>query len=109
MRRGRGGSSPSAAIYTAPTVEAAEAHFENFADTWRDLYPAMISSWESMWGEFVPFLAYPSSCATSRTPPTPSSRSAPGSGGRCDIEAFSQRAVGAEAALSRGHAAPAEP
>ena len=25
------------AIYTAPTVEAAQAHFEVFADTWRDL------------------------------------------------------------------------
>lgn len=47
------------AIYTAPTVEAAEAHFENFADTWRDLYPAMISSWEAAWDEFVPFLAFP--------------------------------------------------
>lgn len=47
------------AIYTAPTVEAAEAHFANFADTWRDLYPAMISSWERMWDEFVPFLAFP--------------------------------------------------
>jgi putative transposase len=47
------------AIYTAPTVEAAEAHFANFADTWRDLYPAMIASWESAWEEFVPFLAFP--------------------------------------------------
>src|SRR5262245_29365705 len=46
-------------IYTAPTVEAAEAHFGAFADTWRDLYPAMISSWETMWDEFVPFLAFP--------------------------------------------------
>lgn len=47
------------AIYTAPTVEAAEAHFGNFADAWRDLYPAMISSWENSWTEFVPFLAFP--------------------------------------------------
>jgi putative transposase len=47
------------AIYTAPTVEAAEAHFANFADTWRDLYPAMIGSWENAWDEFVPFLAFP--------------------------------------------------
>ena len=47
------------AIYTAPTVEAAEAHFSNFADTWRDLYPAMISSWENAWNEFVPFLSFP--------------------------------------------------
>lgn len=47
------------AIYTAPTVAAAEAHFANFADTWRDLYPAMIGSWENAWDEFVPFLAFP--------------------------------------------------
>ena len=47
------------AIYTAPTVPAAEAHFANFAETWRDLYPAMIGSWETAWEEFVPFLAFP--------------------------------------------------
>src|SRR5262249_19981929 len=47
------------AIYTAPTVEAAEAHFAIFADNWRDLYPAMISSWQNAWGEFVPFVAFP--------------------------------------------------
>jgi len=33
-------------IYTAPTVDAAEVEFEAFATEWRDLYPAMISSWE---------------------------------------------------------------
>jgi putative transposase len=47
------------AIYTAPTVQAAEAEFAEFAGEWRHLYPAMISSWETMWGEFVPFLAFP--------------------------------------------------
>jgi transposase-like protein len=46
-------------IYTAPTVEAAEVYFSNFSDAWRDVYPAMISSWESAWNEFVPFLAFP--------------------------------------------------
>jgi transposase-like protein len=46
-------------IYEAPTVEAAEAHFAVFADTWGDIYPAMISSWERAWDEFVPFLAFP--------------------------------------------------
>ena len=46
-------------IYEAPTVEAAEAHFAAFSDSWSDLYPAMISSWERAWGEFVPFLAFP--------------------------------------------------
>jgi putative transposase len=47
------------AIYTAPTVEAAEACFAEFSDDWRDVYPAMIGSWESAWEEFVPFLAFP--------------------------------------------------
>jgi len=47
------------AIYTAATVEAAEAHFAEFAADWRAIYPAMIGSWESAWEEFVPFLAFP--------------------------------------------------
>jgi transposase-like protein len=47
------------AIYTAPTVAAAEAHFSDFADAWRDVYPAMIKSWETSWAEFVPFLEFP--------------------------------------------------
>ena len=47
------------AIYTAPTVPAAEAAFEEFADDWRGTYPAMIGAWESAWAEFVPFLEFP--------------------------------------------------
>ncbi|MCP4960330.1 MAG: IS256 family transposase [Actinomycetia bacterium] len=47
------------AIYTAPTVAAAEAHFETFAEDWREKYPAMIRSWEKSWAEFVPFLEFP--------------------------------------------------
>jgi putative transposase len=46
-------------IYTAPTVEAAEARFSEFAENWRALYPAMIASWENAWEEFVPFLEFP--------------------------------------------------
>jgi transposase-like protein len=46
-------------IYTAPTVPAAEAAFGEFADEWRDIYPAMIRSWETNWAEFVPFLEFP--------------------------------------------------
>jgi transposase-like protein len=46
-------------IYTAVTVAAAEARFAEFATTWRDTYPAMISSWENAWAEFVPFLEFP--------------------------------------------------
>lgn len=47
------------AIYTAPTVEAAETRFAEFADEWRALYPAMIEAWQSVWNEFVPFLEFP--------------------------------------------------
>jgi putative transposase len=47
------------AIYTAPTVEAAEVRFGEFAETWREKYPAMIKSWETNWAEFVPFLEFP--------------------------------------------------
>lgn len=47
------------AIYTAPTVEAAEVRFGDFADEWRSVYPAMIESWERAWPEFVPFLEFP--------------------------------------------------
>jgi putative transposase len=47
------------AIYTAPTVPAAEALFADFSLTWRDTYPAMIASWENAWNEFVPFLEFP--------------------------------------------------
>src|SRR5215211_226808 len=46
-------------IYTAPTVEAAEARFAEFAEHWRDRYPAMIAAWERAWDDFVPFLAFP--------------------------------------------------
>ena len=47
------------AIYTAPTVPAAEAAFEEFASDWREQYPAMIRSWENSWSEFIPFLEFP--------------------------------------------------
>jgi putative transposase len=46
-------------IYEAPTVAAAEAAFEEFAQEWRPMYPAMIRSWETSRDEFVPFLAFP--------------------------------------------------
>ncbi len=46
-------------IYTAPTVEAAESRFAEFAAEWRGTYPAMIRSWENSWVEFAPFLEFP--------------------------------------------------
>lgn len=46
-------------IYTAPSLPAAQALFDDFAGRWRDQYPAMIQSWENSWNEFVPFLEFP--------------------------------------------------
>lgn len=46
-------------IYTAPTVEAAESAFEDFAEQWQPTYPAMIEMWRRSWPEFTPFLAFP--------------------------------------------------
>jgi transposase-like protein len=47
------------AIYTAPTVQAAEQQFTEFSEAWKPLYPALVQSWEQSWSEFVPFLDYP--------------------------------------------------
>jgi len=46
-------------VYTAATVAAAEAELAEFADRWRDRYPAMIAMWERSWNEFIPFMAFP--------------------------------------------------
>jgi transposase-like protein len=46
-------------IYTAPTREAAEAEFEQFAERWEEQYPALIKLWRSSWTEFSPFLDFP--------------------------------------------------
>ena len=46
-------------IYTAPSLPAAEVLFDDFATKWRPIYPAMISSWETSWNEFIPFLEFP--------------------------------------------------
>jgi transposase-like protein len=46
-------------IYTGPTVEAAEAHFAESADTWRERDPAMAATWERAWDDVVRFLGFP--------------------------------------------------
>ncbi|MGY4103986.1 transposase, partial [Nocardia sp. R16R-3T] len=47
------------AIYTAPTVEAAESLFDEFAAEWEPKYPAMIAVWRNSWEQFTPFLKFP--------------------------------------------------
>lgn len=47
------------AIYTAPTVEAAELALAEFDKTWGRQYPAAIKVWNHAWNDFIPFLDYP--------------------------------------------------
>ena len=46
-------------VYQAPSLSAAEAAFEAFTDAWGTKYPAVIKLWQSAWGAFTPFLAFP--------------------------------------------------
>jgi len=46
-------------IYTAPTIDAAEARFAEFEESWGHLYPAIIRLWRSSWEQFTPFLTFP--------------------------------------------------
>jgi transposase-like protein len=47
------------AIYTAPTLDAAEVEFAEFADNWDETYPAMVKAWRDVWDDFIPFLEFP--------------------------------------------------
>jgi putative transposase len=47
------------AIYTAPTVEAAELELKNLDSTFGTQYPGVIDVWRRAWNEFIPFLDYP--------------------------------------------------
>ncbi|TCP47207.1 mutator family transposase, partial [Tamaricihabitans halophyticus] len=46
-------------IYTAPTLDAAQALFGEFAHEWEERYPAMIRMWRTNWENFTPFLEFP--------------------------------------------------
>jgi transposase-like protein len=47
------------AIYTAPTVEAAEIELKNLDSAFGAQYPGVIDVWRRAWNEFIPFLDYP--------------------------------------------------
>ncbi len=47
------------AIYTAPSLEAAEVEFKNFQAGFGEQYPGSVDVWKRAWNEFVPFLDYP--------------------------------------------------
>jgi len=47
------------AIYTAPSLEAAEVELNNLDKDFGRQYPGVIDVWRRAWNEFVPFLDYP--------------------------------------------------
>jgi transposase-like protein len=47
-------------IYTAASVEAAEAALADFDEQFGARYPAIVRLWRNAWDVFVPFLAFPS-------------------------------------------------
>ena len=47
------------AIYTAPSVEAAEVAFAGFEADFGEQYPGAVDVWRRAWNEFIPFLDYP--------------------------------------------------
>jgi transposase-like protein len=46
-------------VYTAPTVDAAAAAFDEFETDWGGRYPAIIRLWRNAWETFTPFLGFP--------------------------------------------------
>lgn len=47
------------AIYTAPSVGAAEALFDEFVAEWEPKYSVMIEVWRDSWEQFTSFLKFP--------------------------------------------------
>ena len=46
-------------VYTAVTLEEAEAKLESFAAKWRKQYPSCVKSWEENWEVLSTFFEYP--------------------------------------------------
>jgi len=46
-------------IYTAPTLEAAEAALERLDQAWGARYPMSVASWRKHWEELTTFFKYP--------------------------------------------------
>jgi putative transposase len=47
------------AIYTAPTLEAAEIALGDFDKQFGTRYPGAVDVWRNAWDDFIPFLDYP--------------------------------------------------
>ena len=46
-------------IYSATTVEDAEAGLAEFEEKWGDAYPSIVQSWRRNWERIIPFFDYP--------------------------------------------------
>ena len=46
-------------IYSAPTIELAEAALDSFEATWGKTYPTAVASWRRNWDKLTTFYAYP--------------------------------------------------
>lgn len=62
-------------IYSAPTIEEAEYHLEQFEEKWNCSHPIVGKSWRSNWERITPFFSYPNKFAERSTRSTPLSRS----------------------------------
>lgn len=46
-------------IYSAPTVEQAEANLVTFGEKWDATHPRVSQSWQNNWQRIIPYFAYP--------------------------------------------------
>jgi putative transposase len=46
-------------IYSAPTIEQAEANLEEFSEKWDVTHPKISKSWRNNWQRIIPYFAYP--------------------------------------------------
>ena len=46
-------------IYSAPTVEQAEANLLTFGEKWDATHPRVSQSWQNNWQRIIPYFAYP--------------------------------------------------
>jgi len=46
-------------IYSAATVEEAEAKLAEFEVKWGEAYPSIVQSWRRNWERIIPFFDYP--------------------------------------------------
>ena len=45
-------------IYQAPTLEQAEQELSRFAAKWKDVYPAVVRSWQNNWTKVIPMFSF---------------------------------------------------